>query len=112
MKLFGSLFNRIDENRKPPVPTVGMGATILMYSDRHAATVIEIVTPKTIVIQEDTAIRTDSNGQSESQEYEYAPNHEATRREFTLRKDGRWRERKGTTVLMLGKRDQYYDYGF
>ncbi len=111
-RLFGSLFNRLDENRKPPTPEVGMGATILMYSDRHAATVVEILSPKRILIQEDTATRTDKNGMSESQEYAYSPNPKAPVREFSLRKSGRWVEKKGSTVLMLGERDHYYDYSF
>jgi hypothetical protein len=59
MRVFGNLMNRIAETAKPPVPEVGMGATILMYSDRHAATVIEILDvrmiskqPTKIVVQE------------------------------------------------------------
>ncbi|MFI5260778.1 MAG: hypothetical protein ACHQU0_03220 [Candidatus Paceibacteria bacterium] len=111
-RLFGSLFNRLDENRKPPTPEIGMGATILMYSDRVAVTVVEILSPKRILIQEDYANRTDKNGMSESQEYEYRPNPNAAEREFSLRKDGRWKEAKGATVLMLGERDHYYDYSF
>ncbi len=111
-RLFGSLFNRLDENRKPPTPEVGMGATVLMYSDRHAATVVEILSPKRILIQEDIALRLDKNGMSESQEYAYGRNTSAVKREFSLRKDGRWKEAKGSTVLMLGERDHYYDYSF
>lgn len=112
MRVFGSLNNRLMENVKPPVPTVGMGGTILMYSDRHAVTVVEVLSPKRIVVQEDTARRTDKNGMSECQDYEYSPNPNAPRIEFSLRKDGRWRQSKTTTVLMLGERDSYHDYSF
>lgn len=112
MRLYGSLTNRLMENVKPPVPEVGMGATIVMYSDRHAATVVEVVGPKKIIVQEDTSTRTDKNGMSENQDYNYSPNPAAPRRTFTLRKDGRWHESKAGTIIRLGERDSYHDFGF
>jgi hypothetical protein len=111
-RIYGSLTNRMMENVKPVQPTKGMGATVLMYSDRHAATVVEILSAKRIVIQEDVAVRTDKNGMSENQEYEYTPNPAADRRTVTLRKDGRWRVSKSQTVILLGERDSYHDYSF
>lgn len=47
------------ENMKSHEPTVGMGATEVMFSDRHAYTVIEVLTAKKVVVQQDTAIRLD-----------------------------------------------------
>lgn len=111
-RLYGSLFNRLMENVKPPVPEVGMGATILMYSDRHAATVIEVLSPSRIVIQEDTATRTDKNGMSESQEYAYTPDPKAEKLTVSLRKDGRWKIQASQTIIKLGERDAYHDYSF
>lgn len=111
-RLYGSLNNRLMENIKPPVPVAGMGGTILMYSDRHAVTVKEILTPKKITVTQDEAKRTDKNGMSESQDYAYTTLPNATPRVFTLRKDGRWKEQKGQTVLMLGERDEYHDFSF
>lgn len=113
MRVFGSLNNRMMEDAKPPVPEVGMGVTILMYTDRVAATITWVSkSGKTITIQRDNEIRTDSNGQSESQEYTYTPNPNGQLTTVSLRKDGRWKEAKSTTVVRLGVRDSYYDYGF
>lgn len=112
MRIFGSLTNRLMENAAPPTPTVGMGGTILSYTDRHAVTVVEVLTPKKIVVQYDNATRTDKNGMSESQSYEFSPNPEGQKHTVTLRKDGRWKEQGGSTVVMLGRRDKYHDYSF
>lgn len=110
----GSLINRLAERSKQKQPTVGDGATILMYSDRHAATIIEVGS-KHVVIQEDIAIRTDGHGMSDSQSYDYERCPTAPKDIFTLRKNGRW-VRKGEsqkgTCLLIGHRDHYYDYSF
>ena len=87
-----------------------------MFSDRNACTVIKVISPKEIVVQEDTATRTDSNGMSDSQDYSYAPNPIGCIYEFTKRKNGRW-VRKGESLgdgtgLRLGDRDAYHDYSF
>ena len=42
MKFYGSIQNRISERSLQPIPEVGMGATLIMYSDRHAFTVLEV----------------------------------------------------------------------
>ena len=47
MRVFGNLMNRIAESCKQAVPEVGMGATITMHSDRHAATIIGVEVFKT-----------------------------------------------------------------
>lgn len=71
---YGNLINRVMENTTSNKPTVGMGATILGYSDRHAATVVSVSKDgKSVDIQRDTATRTDKNGMSECQDYEYSP---------------------------------------
>lgn len=94
-------------------PEIGMGATILMYSDRHAATIIDIhPNGKRIVIQEDTATRTDNNGISESQAYTYTPNPNGETHTVSLRKDGSWRISKSKTQVGIGYRREYYDYSF
>lgn len=116
MRLYGSLTNRMAETVPPPEPVIGMGATILFYSDRQAATVIEVVSPSKITVREDSAVRTDSNGMSESQEYRYAENPSGRVLVFTKRKNGAWymegdRMRNGT-IIRLGVRDAYHDYSF
>lgn len=42
-KLYGSLFNRLEERAKnQPTPEVGMGCTIMMYTDRQPARIIRV----------------------------------------------------------------------
>lgn len=112
MRIFGNLMNRIAEDAAQIAPAVGMGATITMYSDRRPATIVEVRTAKMIIIQEDDATRTDSNGMSECQSYEYTRNPKAPLLIYTQRKDGCWRERGGTNGLIIGQRDKYHDFGF
>ncbi len=89
-----------------------MGATEVMYSDRHAYTVVEVVSARKIVVQADTATRTDNNGMSESQSYTYTPNPEGEKRTLSLRKDGRWVEVAGRQGFAIGTRREYHDYSF
>lgn len=117
MRLYGNLMNRIAESSAQPKPEIGMGATIHFYTDRHAATVVDVSkSGRRIVVREDKAIRTDSNGSSESQSYRYEPNPGGAEHVFTLRKNGRWVESKSAmssgSGLSLGERDEYYDFGF
>ena len=94
-------------------PVVGMGATLLHHSDRTACTIIEVSTSgKKIVLQEDVATRTDSNGMSECQNYAYQPDTNGTIHIATKRKDGWYRVSKSTTRIALGVREAYYDYSF
>lgn len=98
------------------VPELGMGATHMMHSDRRPFTIIEISNNgRRLVIQEDTAVRTDTNGFSEQQTYTYDKNPEGVTRVITLRQDGAWREvgeTKGSSVYHIGSRRYYYDYSF
>jgi hypothetical protein len=95
------------------IPTVGMGACINCGSDRSPATVIQVTNVgKRIVLQEDKAIRVDSNGVSDSQIYDFEIDEEGTIHVATLRKDGRYRISGGRQLVTLGKRDKYYDYSF
>lgn len=111
-RLYGSLTNRLAENVKSEAPVVSGGGTVLMYSDRTAVTIVRVLSAKRILVTEDTATRTDKRGMTENQEYEYKSNPNGAVREFSLRKDGRWKEKGGATVLLLGERDAYHDYSF
>jgi hypothetical protein len=110
----GSLINHIMSAGTPHEPVVGMGATILMWTDRHAATIVE-VSKKRIGVVEDEAIRTDKNYMSESQSYEYRKGS-GEPIYFTLRKNGAWVQEgypmKNGTRIAIGYRDHYYDYSF
>lgn len=95
------------------MPTIGMGVTIQYHSDREAGTIIQVTqNGRRIVIQEDSATRTDSNGMSESQTYEFSPNPEGTTHIATLRKDGTYRLQGSKERVYLGTRDKYYDFSF
>lgn len=111
MRVYGNLMNRIAEHSSG-APEIGMGCTVCIYSDRHAATVIEIRTPRMIVVQRDKATRADDNGMSDCQSYTYERDPDGTKQTFTLRKNGTWRESKGSNGLRLGVRDEHYDFGF
>lgn len=110
-KWYGSIPNRIEEGREYKKVEVGMGATELCYTDRHPFTVIEIKSPCRILVQEDTAIRTDDNGMSESQTYTYERNPNGEIRELIKTKKG-WKEFKEDTRFLIGYREEYYDYSF
>ena len=104
-------------------PTVGMGATLCYFKDRHAATIVEVTEYKNVSmirVQEDVAKRTDKNGASFDQHYDYQPNPNG--RAYTYRfKNGRWVgaqiNENGRIVtarnfpaLVIGVRDQFYDF--
>jgi len=104
-------------------PAVGMGVTILMWTDRKAATIVEVDRfksgpkkgqVKTVVIVRDIVTRVDNNGMSDSQTYTYEPDPNGYREHWTIRKDGRFRQSgyvDGNT-LRIGSRDYYHDYSF
>lgn len=65
--IYGNLINRIMEQTSA-LPKVGDAATVCLYSDRHAGTVIEVDEKKqTFVVQRDKATRADKNGMSDAQ---------------------------------------------
>ena len=104
----GSLVNHLMSQDTPIAPEIGMGATILSWTDRNAGTIVKI-TPKQIHVQEDNAERTDSNGMSECQDYAFTPNPKGKITIFRLTKNGYRGDGKG---LLIGTRDKYYDYSF
>ena len=102
-------------NQEELQPEIGMGATIVMWSDRAPATVVEVNGNK-ILVQHDNWERVDNNGMSDAQEYVYSPNPTAGKIEFSKRKNGKWvavgQPQKGGITLALGFRSRYYDFSF
>lgn len=88
-------------------PQVGDGVTVYYYSDRAAGTIVRR-TPKMVIVQLDTATRTDKNGMSELQTYTYAPDPKGAFLTFRLTKRG-W---TGSGVRLGAGRHSYYDYSF
>ena len=118
MKWYGSLNNRIMENCRGDKPEVGMGVTECMWSDRHPYEIVEVIDDRHIKIRALDYKRTDHNGFSEVQEYEYTSNPNA--HVFTLykAKDGRWVRRVGRNGVdrssgwVIGFAERYYDFSF
>lgn len=116
----GSLLNHLMNGSEPLKPVVGMGCTILYWTDRGAATIMKVSdNGKRIWISRDRATRVDTNGMSEDQSYVYETvnyDHPENWSEYSLRKNGRY-YRKGDTMrsglaLLIGTRREYYDYSF
>ncbi len=115
-----NLMSNIMANSRQTVPAVGMGATALLYSDRHAGTIVDLITNKAGKVvgfywQRDNATRTDKLGMTDSgQQYAFTPNTDAARVKVTLRKNGRWVQdgenlRTGRAYT-IGTRDEFYDF--
>ena len=108
------MYRDTDEEKEVTTPEVGMGCTMGIGSDSYAGTIIEVSrTGHRVVVQCDKATRTDNNGMSGSQEYQYEPNPNGRTEVFTRRRNGRYLAR-GTTYhyLALGYRRQYQDPSF
>ena len=96
-------------------PEVGMGATYSIGSDCYPYTVMEVRSPKTIVVQEDKARPTKNHHPHGNQSFLFEPNSEGEKRVFTLRKNGGWYENgqpMGHGRLRVGERHKHIDPHF
>ena len=96
---------------KHPPARAGDGATLLGYSDRHAATVVK-VTPFTVTVQQDKDTRIDGNGMSDSQQWEYERDEKGRTITFRRNKHGQYVNRRCGFSLHLGARREFYDFSF
>jgi hypothetical protein len=122
----GSLTNHILSRAVigQPTPVVGMGATVLGWTDRHACTIVDVnAFCDTIIVQEDNFTRADDNGISENQTYTYERNPTGAVYVFKKDKHGKWYEvrvnpktgrynKTGGPGLRIGERAQYHDFSF
>jgi hypothetical protein len=120
----GSLVNHIYSRMTigAPEPIVGMGVTMLSWTDRDAGTIVEVNTKKRyIAVTEDSKTRIDNNGISESQQYEYTAVMDGYRNYYRKDRKGQWRRCYfnnngrlvfGTGGLIIGHRESYYDFSF
>jgi hypothetical protein len=120
----GSLVNHLYSRMTvgAPEPTVGMGVTMLSWTDRDAGTIVEVNDKKRyIAVTEDSKTRIDNNGISESQEYEYTAVMDGYRNYYRKDRKGQWRRCYfnnngrlvfGTGGLIIGRRESYYDFSF
>lgn len=95
------------------VPVVGMPASICSLSDRHPATVIAVnKSGKKLTVRKCEWKVISGSEHDGSAQYEYSEDPEGAEYVFSLRKDGRWVEEKGSNRLSLGHRSRYYDPHF
>lgn len=105
-----------------PVPVVGVGCTILAWTDRRAATVLSY--EKGILeVQEDHAKLKPGCTIYTDQDYDYSPDPNGRKHAFRKSKKGPWDEVKFNEVtgrwnqvkglgLKLGVREKFYDPSF
>jgi hypothetical protein len=122
----GSVMNHLMSAGSGLEPEVGMGATLLHWTDRAAATVVEIWKEGKadfIALTEDDARLVSGSGLSERQVYEFTPRPDGHRKVYRRRpggtweavykkeSTGRWSKNSGPGLL-LGERQTYYDPSF
>jgi len=109
-----------------PEPELGMGATLLSWTDRDAGTIVEIfqVGKLTFVtVQDDSSKVVKGSGMDGSAEYEFTPNPNGCKRHFRREEGGMWSQvRKNDATgrwvktngqgLKIGVRDKYRDPSF
>lgn len=121
-----SLMNYFMANKVAGEIKTGVAATILSWTDRSPATIIEVEhkgKSTYITVQYDHYTRVDDNGMSEEQEYEYSRDLEGATLTFrstnnkgwvAVRKNpetGRWIKGCGYGLL-IGQRERYHDFSF
>lgn len=105
------------------IPVIGEGATVCYARDRHACTIIAYDEVRKIVtVQQDKATRTDNLGMSDSQQYSYERCESGATWSFKYKngvwrecikgESGRWKMYKGGNGLIIGVRDEFYDFTF
>lgn len=113
MKWYGSLNNRIAERAKHPKPEVGMGVTEMLFSDREPYEIVQVVDDRHLLVRRLDARRTDDNGMSEDQEYEYTSNPQNPTIKLFKTKQGLWRQQHGRSLginkFAIGYAEKYRD---
>ncbi len=102
-------------NAASPELNAGLGATMNLYTDRRAMTIVEVVSPRKVVVQENETRCVDY----------YAGDYEVldtfadymSKHTFTLRKGGTWvkegqPKKYGSVTLSVGYRRHYIDPSF
>jgi hypothetical protein len=109
----GSLQNVLYNDATCKTPEVGDGATLIRWTDRQAATVVEVSrTGHRVTVQHDHAERTDTNGMSDAQSYAFTRNPNGRTEVCTRRRDGSYRLAGSSERVLFGGRDHYHDFSF
>jgi hypothetical protein len=116
-----SLVNGVMGGARQIEPEVGMGATVLHWTDRSPATIVAVHRNKSgavtgVSIQGDVATVIKGGEHNGSAEYTYAANPEAPITRYTVRQNGAFvREGSGAKNgerIAIGRRERYYDPSF
>jgi len=113
------MINQILASDTQTIAYVGQPATLLSWSDRRPATVVEIINGDTIVVQQDDFDVIDFMANT----YTYKRNPEGVKYTFKRDKNGKLVEmylnprtkrwiKAGTIHLALGRREKYHDHAF
>jgi hypothetical protein len=101
---------------KPKIqPTVGMGATQQVGSDRYPYTVVSLDNSRYVIVQADKATLIEGSTISEHQVYEYTRDPSGTTRILSFRKNGRWvtmGQNMNSELWNIGNRNAYRDPSF
>jgi hypothetical protein len=125
----GSVINHLYSRgiKGQPEPVVGMGVTLLHWSDRSAATIFRVFKVGKAVmleVRDDHSKVIAGSGHDGSAEYEHRINVNGSRNTFRQRPAGdwervrfnedskRWSKGSGGPSLRLGQRDTYRDPSF
>ena len=109
-----------------PEPTVGMGCTILSYSDRDAASITAVVHERgmtRVYVQEDKAKCVKGSTHDGSAEYEFQRDSNGRQHVFKKSPSGIWQcvvfnpdtkrwNKRDHPGLRIGQRQHYYDPHF
>lgn len=95
------------------MPEVGMGCTEILWSDRRAHTVVEVLSPNKVAVRENKTVCKDYF----ADEYEILDELQGGADVYTRRRSGRWvmegqPDRNGSVVLLLGTRYHSIDPSF
>jgi hypothetical protein len=118
--LHSNLGIQVTAHRKP---SINEGATICYAKDRHAGTVVAYDHIRKIVtVQQDKATRIDNNGMSDSQDYRYETDENGALYHFKFKNGkwvevmksdkGRWKQMRSSNGIIIGERDEFYDFTF
>lgn len=115
----GSLVNHVMSHSVGQLaPKVGLGATVLAWTDRYAGTIINVGLDGSFTVQEDHATRTDSNGMSEAQSWTFEPDPNGRLFRFAMVRRGNARGqirqggKKDGYAVVVGQRHKYHDFSF
>lgn len=108
-----------------PKPSVGMGVTILMWTDRYVGTITEVISEKEFLFTRDDTVADKSKGELQMghQDWIHTPLPEGPKILAKMGRDGRWyiahktekgrlSVNKNCTPLAVGFKNYHYDWSF